>query len=420
MNAGVADRADRSPVEAAEVDDQVWSHVSDALIEFLRLKDQRAERISLVVRESFEPGFDFVLERFVLVLGNYSVRLPTLHIEKDPGVIATFAPDAGLRPVHLQLVKRGKGFRILMQDQQAFLNQPLVNGDATVEALRPVIGNDEDEGVIVEQFQGLADLAIEPEIVFGNRVLVGISRLELHMLFVEVIPEAVMHAVEADVNKMKVIPLLVLQQPMDESPLLLAHFEDFIFQPVLAIGAEIFHVHGIVAHQIVDFRLERCGMGEVVLGRIGREKTSDADAVNAAWWIVRRHAHEDRALPFPRQLVPDGKSLDGSGIREAELVIGMINPVAESIHTERAGVLASRHTHPGGNRNGRNHAFEAAVDAGVHQAAEVYQPLVTKDDFGRSAVESKHTDFHFKIEQYLPSVWEQARLNDSGLWAPGQ
>ena len=45
-----------------------------------------------------------------------------------------------------------------------------------------------------------------------------------------------MHAVEADVDEVKIIPLLFFQQPVDNLPLLLAHAEDFFLQPSLCGG----------------------------------------------------------------------------------------------------------------------------------------------------------------------------------------
>ena len=43
---------------------------------------------------------------------------------------------------------------------------------------------------------------------------------------------------------------------------------------------------------------------------------------------------------------------------------------------------------------GGNHALQAPVHAQVHQAAQVHQPFVAKDDFGRRAIKSEHADFH--------------------------
>src|SRR5215469_8673031 len=95
-----------------------------------------------------------------------------------------------------------------MKHQQALLDQPLIDGESAIQPLRSMVGNYEHDRVVVEQFEYAADLLIEPGVVIGNSVLVGISRLEQHMLRIVEIPEPVVHAVQADVNKVKIIPLL--------------------------------------------------------------------------------------------------------------------------------------------------------------------------------------------------------------------
>ena len=59
--------------------------------------------------------------------------------------------------------------------------------------------------------------------------------------------------VQANIHKVKVIPFLFTQHPVDDLPLLLAHAEDFITQPVLAVRAEILYVDRILADQFIDF-----------------------------------------------------------------------------------------------------------------------------------------------------------------------
>src|SRR5450631_3366138 len=207
---------------------------------------------------------------------------------------------------------------------------------------------------------------------------------------------------------------------MDDLPLLLTHAEDFFFQPVFAVGAEILHVHRILADQFVYFRLERRGMREIILSRVRCEKTSNADAINLARRIIRWHSNNDRPLPFPRQLVPHCQRLDGRGIREAQLFVRMVHAIAEAVHAERTGVLAGAHAHPSGHSDGWNHTFKTSVHAHVHQAADVHQAFVTENHFRRSAIESKNADFHFRVVNYLPWFAELELLDDSGLWAQGQ
>src|SRR5207248_9783600 len=124
-----------------------------------------------------------------------------------------------------------------------------------------------------------------------------------------------------------------------------------------------FYVHRILANVLINFRFETWRMREVVLSRIRSEKTSNADAIDPSWGIIRRHAYNDRPFPFPSQVVPDSERLDRGGVRETQFVVGMINPIAKAIHTQRTGVLAGTHAHPSGNGYRRNHAFQAAVNS---------------------------------------------------------
>src|SRR5262245_53247562 len=72
----------------------------------------------------------------------------------------------------------------------------------------------------------------------------------------------------------------------------------------------------------------------------------------------------------------------------------MVDAVAEPVNTERAGILARRHAHPGRNGNRRDDAFEAAVSTDLHQAPNVRQVLEAKEQLGGSAVEPQNDDFH--------------------------
>ena len=125
-----------------------------------------------------------------------------------------------------------------------------------------------------------------------------------------------MHAVKANVYEVKVIPLLFGQQPANDFPLLLIHAENFVFKPIFPVSAEILHVDRIFADEFGELGFETCGIGEIVLHSIGREKASDADAIHPARRIIRRHSNNNRFFPFSRQLIPHGQRFDGGGIRK--------------------------------------------------------------------------------------------------------
>src|SRR5580700_4934309 len=111
-----------------------------------------------------------------------------------------------------------------------------------------------------------------------------------------------MHAVKTDVHKMEVVPILLGNQPAHNLPLLTAHREDLVPEPVFPIGAEVLHIHGVLAYQFREPGLETCGISEVVLHCVRGEKTTDADTVDATRRIIWRHSDNDRLLPFARQV----------------------------------------------------------------------------------------------------------------------
>jgi hypothetical protein len=39
-------------------------------------------------------------------------------------------------------------------------------------------------------------------------------------------------------------------------------------------------------------------------------------------------------------------------------------------------------------------ALQPSIDAKIHQAAQVHQPLIAEDYFRRGAIQSQHADFH--------------------------
>ena len=165
----VADAADRPPGQAAEVDDQVGRHVADRPVDLLRLEDERAERPALGVGRGLEPGLELVAEPLVVGRLDRAVGLAPLHVEEDAGVVAPLAPDAGLVPVDVELGERRDLLGVPVQDQQALADEPLVDAEAAVEPPRAVVGDDQDDRVVVEQLQEAADLLVEVAVVVADR-----------------------------------------------------------------------------------------------------------------------------------------------------------------------------------------------------------------------------------------------------------
>ena len=177
-----------------------------------------------------------------------------------------------------------------------------------------------------------------------------------------------------------------------------AHGEDRVAEPGLVVGAEAVGVHRVVAHQLADLVRELGRMREDVLVGVGREEAAHGQPVDPARGVSRRHADDDRPLPLARDVVPDGRLGDRPRRGDPQAGIGVIGPVAEAVDAQRAGVLAGRHAHPGGDRDRRDHALQPAVAAHFHQPADVRQVLVAEEQFRRGAVEAQDEDFHDKSD----------------------
>ena len=143
-------------------------------------------------------------------------------------------------------------------------------------------------------------------------------------------------------------------------------------------------------------------MREDVLVCIRRQETAHADAVDparrVAWW----NADDDRSFALARQMVPDRRRGDRSRAGDLQAVVRVIGPVAKTVDAERAGVLAGRHAHPGGNGDRWDHALQASIGPGVHQPPDIRQILVAEEKLGSSTVEPQYQDLHDKSDS--PSI----------------
>ena len=213
----------------------------------------------------------------------------------------------------------------------------------------------------VKQLQDLADLVVEVPVIVVDRLAERAIRLVQDVLGVVVLPEPVVDPVQPDVDEVEIVPLLGLEQVAHDLELSPAHGEDLVAEPGLVVGAEALDIDRVVAHQLADLVRELGRMSEDVLVGVGRQEAAHGEPVDPARGISRRHADDDRPLPLAGELVPDGRLGDRPRRGDPQARVGMIDPVAEAVDAERAGVLAGRQAHPGGDRDRRDHALEPAV-----------------------------------------------------------
>src|SRR5262249_52369234 len=155
-----------------------------------------------------------------------------------------------------------------------------------------------------------------------------------------------LQAIEPDLDALEVVPLGVLEEVPHHGEVLAAHGVDLALEPALVIGAESLDVDGIVADEPFDLAAGLGRMGVAAFRRIGGEEAAAREAVDLAGRIAWRNADDDRTFPLACHLVPEGEFADRAGADDAELVVRVIDPVAEAVNAQRARVLAGRHAHP--------------------------------------------------------------------------
>src|SRR3990170_8011734 len=105
----------------------------------------------------------------------------------------------------------------------SLLDQPLVDADGTLHRLGPMVGHNDDRRVIVKLSQHLADLAVQEAVVDTDSVPVGVPGLVAAVSVVEVLPEAVVDAVQAYFYHHSEVPGPGLQEVAKELEALDSH-----------------------------------------------------------------------------------------------------------------------------------------------------------------------------------------------------
>ena len=108
VEARVADRADRAPLEIAEVDDQVGRDAAHLGVDVLRLEHLRAERLAVGAGRGLELGDQLVAHRLVVGRLDLALRLAALDVEEQAAVVPAVAPGARARPVDRRVLDRDR------------------------------------------------------------------------------------------------------------------------------------------------------------------------------------------------------------------------------------------------------------------------------------------------------------------------
>src|SRR5579885_3190303 len=299
VDRAVTDGADGTPVEVAEIDDQVGRNAVAFLIDFLRLVDGGADVDAVGINNSLEFRLQFVAQGLNLVRPDNALRLASLNVEEDTRVVAAIAPDLRLAPVNLALINGRQLRRLRFQRQVALADEPLVDANAAIHLLGAMIGDDEDGGVFqVHQLQNLPDLAINVAVVVVNAVVqAGIDLVPVVRRVVE-LPQAVMNAVGSHLHEHEEIPVLLHEPAFDQLEAFFGHGVNLAQQVILVLGAKIRHVDQVIAHDGLDLPHSgsRIGVGFIRIFRGRGEEAADLNAVHRLRGVGLRHANGDDFL----------------------------------------------------------------------------------------------------------------------------
>ena len=223
----------------------------------------------------------------------------------------------------------------LAQRQVALADQPLVHADAAEHRLGAVVGDHHQRGVLPQPLDQRADLGVEVAVVVAERLLVGRAGHVVGVAVVVVAPEPVVQAVGAHLDHHEEVPgARVAQVPGQLEPAL-RHLIDVAQDPVLLVGAEVGHVHHVLADDLLDLVAQLLGVGVLRVGR-RRQKAADHLAVHPARRKRLGNAQHHHVLADARQDVPDAVFLHLLGGGEGEPVVGVVLAVAEAVEAERA------------------------------------------------------------------------------------
>ena len=118
-----------------------------------------------------------------------------------------------------------------------------------------MVREDEHQRVFGQRLEEAADLVVEVSVVVADHVLERAVGLVQDVLGVVVLPEAVLEPVQADLDELEVIPLLVPEEVPHDLEVLAAHGVDLVLEPGLVVGPEVLDVDRIRTDEPLDLAL---------------------------------------------------------------------------------------------------------------------------------------------------------------------
>ena len=142
-------------------------------IDLLREVHDSADVPALLVGDRGEPCSQVAANPLVVLGVDDALGLPALDVEDDAGVVAALAPGHRTGPVDPTRASGVAAVGLVAKREQPFPPEPFVDPDAAVDALGAVIGDDEDDGVLVGVCEQAADELVDVAVVVEDGVLYG-------------------------------------------------------------------------------------------------------------------------------------------------------------------------------------------------------------------------------------------------------
>ena len=229
-----------------------------------------------------------------------------------------------------------------------------------------MVGEDEDDGVLVRVLEQLRDQPVDVAVVVEDRALVRVARLVLSVLGIHVLPEPVVHAVGPHLDHREERPRLRREEVLGEREAAVGHLVHLPEEVLLVVRTEVLRVEEVLADDLGDLVLQRRRVGVLRVER-RREEAPHHDAVERLRRVAAGDGEDDRRAARAGDEIPEPRLLDRGRHRDEPAVVGVVRAVPEAVDAEVPRRLRRHHARPGRDGDRRDDGGEPAVGATLHE-----------------------------------------------------
>jgi hypothetical protein len=273
-------------------------------------------------------------------------------------------------PVDVEAFERGARCRRGMpKNEVPSLFEPLVDAAASPHRHAPMIGYDYDIGRFVRRRQQQADSLVHERVVLVSEVFETVSRNELGMCRIEMLPVRVVQSIGPDLVDREDVPALSRVEQRPDAEALSGHVEEAVGEPIALLGPED-HVELVGAELSFELLLELgrvCGVAAAGRG----EEVRDAQSIELERRVPSRHAHGSHPVAPIRQDLPDSGDQEIPGGRGVHVVVRFRSPMPEPVQAEGPRIRPGEHHGPRGDRDRRVGGPERSTETVLEQASDV-------------------------------------------------